>query len=643
MASSILSIGQSALAAAQVGLSTVGHNIANAATPGYNRQTVIQGAALPQNMGYGFVGQGTEINEIRRVYSEYLGSQVNTAQSSKSQLDSNYAQITQIDNLLADPTAGLSPALQDFFAGVQSLSARPDAAASRQAVLSTGAGLATRFQGLQGRLDEIEQGVNAQIKSSVGVINSYAKNIAQLNDSINRAESVTNGKAANDLRDQRDQLVADLSKEVKVSVVPQDGKYSIFIGNGQPLVQGAQTFTLLAITSPTDPGRTEVGYTVGGQTVALNDRDIGGGKLGGLLDFRNNTLDSAQNSLGRVAIGLSESFNRQHQLGQDLNGALGGNFFTPATIVPTSSSANTGTAALSASITNAGALTTSDYQVRFDGTNYTLKRLSDNTQLSSTTLAAAQTAAGVEGFTFAIASGTPSAGDEFAIRPTASGASNFRVALTDVAKIATAAPVRSSATASNLGTGKITAASVNTTTPPTPPVNVNLQQPVTITFTSATTYNVTGTGTGLPATGVSYTAGANVSYNGWTVQLSGAPQTSDSFTVGPNTGGIGDGRNAVLLGGLQSVNTIANGTTSYQGAYAQLVSLVGNKTKELDVTSSAATKLFTQARQSQQAESGVNLDEEAANLLRYQQAYQAAGKVMQMASQLFEVLLSIGR
>lgn len=638
MASNILSIGQSALAAAQVGLSTTGHNIANASTPGYNRQIVIQGSAIAQNFGFGFLGQGTEINDIRRIYSSYLGTQVNNAQSANSQLSTYYKQITQIDNVLADPTAGLSPALQGFFSGVQGLSAHPDDAASRQAVLSSAEALASRFQSLQGRIDEIGQGVNSQIAASVTSINSYAQRISALNDSIDRAQSVTDGKGANDLLDQRDQLVAELSKEVGVSVVEQGTRYSIFIGNGQPLVLGVQTFNLKALQSPTDPSRIDVGYTVGGTTVAFNEREISSGKLGGLLEFRSTTLDTAQNSLGRVAIGLAATFNDQHRLGQDQNGVLGTNFFSSATITPSSSANNTGTAVLNAAITDPNLLTTSDYQIKYDGTNYILSRVPSNTQLSATTLAAAQTAATSEGFSFSIASGTPAAGDTFKIRPTATGASGFSVALTDIANIATAAPIRSSAATANLGTGKITAGSVNTPPPP----NANLQQPIKITFTSATTFDVTGTGTGLPATGVSYTPGADITYNGWTVQISGAPTANDTFSIDPNTNGKGDSRNVLALGKLQSANTLANGTTSYQGAYAQLVSLVGNKAHEMDVTSSAAEKLYAQAYQAQQSESGVNLDEEAANLLRYQQAYQAAGKVMQMASQLFDVLLSIG-
>ena len=631
MASNILSIGQSALAAAQAGISTTGNNIANAVTPGYSRQVVVQSAALPQNYGYGFLGQGTQIDTVKRIYNEFQATQIRATQSAKSGLDSYYAQIQQVDNMLADPSAGLSPALQGFFKGVQDLAANPASVPSRQAALSAGQSLAARFQGLNDQLDQMNQGVNSQIASSVNVINTYAQKIAQLNDSITQAQGAANGQPANGLLDQRDQLMLDLSKEIKATVVKQDdGKYNVFIGNGQPLVIGNQTFALKTTVAPTDPTRTEVAYATNGNTVIMGENSLTGGRLGGLLDFRSQTLDSAQNALGRVAIGLASTFNAQHRLGQDLNGNLGGDFFTVASPRVSASTTNIGTGALTASISNASALTASDYRLNFDGSNYQLTRMTDG---AVTTFAAfPQT---IDGVSLSL-TGAPAAGDSFLIRPTVEGAKAFNVAISDTSLIAAAAPIRSAAISTNTGTGSISAGSVNAPPPP----NANLQQPVTITFTSATTFDVSGTGTGNP-TGVIYTPGANITYNGWSVQIAGAPASGDKFTISSNTGGAGDSRNALLLGALQTSNTLAGGTTTYQGAYSQLVSSVGNKTNELNVSSTATGNLLTSTVQAQQSESGVNLDEEATNLLRYQQAYQAAGKVMQIASKMFDVLLTL--
>ncbi len=644
MASNILSIGQSALAAAQAGISTTGNNIANAATPGYSRQVVVQSAALPQNYGYGFLGQGTQIDTVKRIYNDFQASQVRATQSTNSSQSTYATQMQQVDNMLADPSAGLSPALQDFFKGVQDLAANPASAPSRQATLSSGQSLATRFQGLNDQLTQMNQGVNSQIASSVGVINTYAQKIAQLNDAITLAQGAANGQPANDLLDQRDQLMMDLSKEINATVVKQDdGKYNVFIGNGQPLVIGNQTFALKTTVSPTDPGHTEVAYATNGNTVIMGENSLTGGNLGGLLAFRSQSLDPAQNALGRVAIGLASTFNAQHRLGQDLNGNMGGDFFTVASPRVTASTANAGTGALTATISNASALTASDYRLNFDGTNYNLARVTNGvvTPISSSSTFPA----GVDGVSLSLA-GTMVAGDSFLIRPTVDGAKAFGVAISDTSLIAAAAPIRTAAVSTNTGTGGISAGTVDAAYPSTP-----LATTVTLSFTSSTNLNastaVTVTSGGTSATyaagaSVPYTAGATMSFGGISFTLNGAPASGDSFTIDPNTGGVGDNRNALLLGALQTSNTLAGGTTTYQGGYSQLVSSVGNKTNELNVSSTASGNLLTSMVQAQQSVSGVNLDEEATNLLRYQQAYQAAGKVMQIASQLFNTLLTLG-
>jgi flagellar hook-associated protein 1 FlgK len=644
MASNILSIGQSALAAAQVGMSTTGHNIANASTPGYNRQVVVQGAAMSQNFGFGFLGQGTEISTVKRIYNEYLGVQVQSAQTAKSALDGYYAQIKQIDNLLSDPVAGLSPILQDFFGGIHELASNPSSMPARQSVLSTAESLASRFHSLAGRMEEIGQGVNSQILSSVSVINTYAQQIAGLNDAIGRAQRAT-GQPPNDLLDQRDQLIVDLNKEIKTTVVKQnDGDYNVFIGNGQPLVVGLKTSTLANVASPTDPGKIEVAYRASDGSLAIvGEAGFVGGKLGGLLEFRAKSLEPAQNALGRVAIGLATTFNAQHQLGVDLQGAAGGAVFTLASPVATASTNNdpASTAVVSASISDANALTTSDYRLNYDGSAYTLIRLPDGSPIP---VADGDT---VDGITLSL-TGTPVAGDSFVIRPTVNGASGFGVAITDPARLAAAAPILTGTGSANTGSASISAGTVDSIyTPLGFPVTLEYDQTnnvLNVSPATAVTVTAGGVSTVYAAGGpVPYTPGATLSFGGVSFALSGAPANGDTFTVGPNTGGVGDNRNALLLGALQSANTLGNGSANFQGAYSQFVSQVGNKTRELEVTSSAAGKLLAEVTQSLQNESGVNLDEEATNLLRYQQAYQAAAKLMQVASDMFDMLLTIGR
>jgi flagellar hook-associated protein 1 FlgK len=544
MATSILSIGQSALTAAQVGINTTGHNIANAATPGYNRQVVVQSAAQAQNFGFGFLGQGVDVTSVNRVYNEFLGNQVQSAQTTLSGLDSYYSQIQQIDSLLADPTIGLSAAIDGFFAGLQDVSSNPTSIPARETALSTAESLASSFQSLSGYFEDIERSLNGQIQASVSEINSLGAQIAQLNDAIGTAEGAT-GQPPNDLLDQRDQLLLELNKLVKVTVVEQGSDYNVFIGNGQPLVVGTTASSLATVASSTNPEKTEVAFLASnGSLIPLTGSALTGGELGGLLDFRTESLEPAQNELGLVAIGLADTFNTLHQSGYGLDGSTGNAFFTAGLPDVGEDSNNTGNAVIGAVISSTSALTTSDYTLQYDGANYTVTRLSDNTV---TTFASfPQT---IDGVTLNLASGAAAAGDSFLIRPTVNGASGFGVAITDPAQLAAA----------------------------------------------------------------------------------GAP------------GAVGDNSNALLLTGLQTSQTLGNGTLTYQDAYAQMVSQIANKTSELAMSSSVASSILSEATLAMQSESGVNLDEEAANLLRYQQAYQAAGKLMQIASDLFDVLLSIGR
>ena len=643
MGTSIYNIGVSGLNAAQVGLLTTGHNISNAATPGFNRQKIIQTTNTPQFTGAGFLGQGTSVQTIQRIYNQYLASQVTSSQARLSELNAYSTQIKQVDNLLADSSAGLSPALQDFFSGVNEVGANPSSIPSRQSMLSSAQALVARFQSLDTRLNEIRDGINTQIASTVTSINSYAGQIAEINQRIILAQAAGPGQPANDLLDQRDQLVADLNQQIQVSTVTQpDGSLSVFIGNGQPVVVGNQSFNLAAMPSPEDASRITVGISQAGGAVALPEALLTGGALGGLFGFRSGSLDTAQNALGRVALGLATDFNAQHRLGQDLNGVLGGNFFTvptPQVITPNNPANPAPTIApgtVSATVSSVSALTTSDYRLTSNGGgNYTLTRLSDNATLFS----AAALPQTVDGLTISVA-GQAANGATFLIQPTRAAAGTLAVAITDARNIAAAAPIRTAASLGNTGTASVSAGSVN----PPPPPNVSLLDTVSISFTGPGTFNVVDTTTATTlASGVAYAAGANISYNGWTVQISGTPAAGDVFTVSANSSGVSDNRNALLLAGLQTANTLAGGTANFQSAYAQIVSDVGNKDREIEVSSTAQENMLKQAQDAQQSLSGVNLDEEAANLIRYQQMYQASGKMIDVSSKLFDLLLGLGK
>lgn len=627
--SNLLSIGRTGLLAAQTGLATTGHNITNASVPGYTRQGIVQSTLPPLNQGVGYVGTGTQVAQIKRYYDDFLNKQVMNAQATQGSVDAYLSQISQIDNMMSDTTIGLSPALQDFFRGVQTANSTPSLQSARESMLSSGQSLAARFHEVSGRLQELQDGVNTTVTNTVNGINSYAAQIADLNNKIS-ALTTDPLNPPNDLLDQRDTLVRELNQQVKITVLPSDNNMlNITFGSGQPLVVGTSHLEMVAVQSPTDPGRLVVSYPATGRSTIVADDTFAGGALGGVLDFRRETLDRVQNEVGQLAAGLAQSFNEQHRLGQDLNGDLGGDFFTPLKGYVGYDARNSplSTAELDASITDARALTGMDYEVNFDGTQYTVTR-SDGIVTPIADPAVPQEIDGVT-YTF---TGAPQAGDRIQVRPTYTAAASFDVAITDYRKIALAAPVTTSVPSTNAGNGTITPGIVDEAYLGSP-----LTAPVTLTFTG-------GQITGFPdGSTVTYDEGAPLSFGGINFSISGTPAEGDTFIIGPNTSGVGDSRNGVLLAGLQTANILNNGTATFQGSYAATVNYVGNKTREMQVGAAASETAVDQARAAQQSVSGVNLDEEAADLLRYQQAYQAAGKVMQVAGQLFDTLLSIAQ
>lgn len=655
--SSLLAIGKTGLYAAQAALSTTGHNITNANVAGYSRQVVVQATSAALNTGVGFMGTGTQIAQIKRYSDDFLNTQVRNAQASSSGLESYYSQIKQIDNLLADTTSGLTPAMQGFFKGVQDMAANRASVPSRQAMLSNAESLATRLNGLDARLGEIREGVNSEIESSVTAINTYAQQIAKLNEQIGNYASSPQ-RPPNDLLDQRDQLVLELNKYVKATVLPGDNNsLTVSIGNGQPLVVGQDSFQLATMQSPTDLTRLEVGYQVGDKVSVLPDGALPGGKLGGVLDFRSNTLDKAQSQLGKIAIGLAFEFNRQHELGLDQNGEPGQKFFNEAPAYVGASIHNAQgdednpAAKLEAKVIDPSALTDNDYEVKFDKGEYKVFSLPDRKMVGSVAPDAVGDATlevgGVE-MTF---SNNARQGDTFLVRPTINGAADFKVLANDVSQIAAAAPIATSVPLTNTGTAKISEGKVDgnflTARPALPVTLVYDQQtgalggfPVGATVTVT---NSRGESSDMPADEVEFENGSTYQFSGISVTLTGAPGDGDKFEIAANNSGVGDTRNIAALGELQTKNIFKNGTATLQSSYAQMVSQVGNKTREVQINAEAGNALLAQAQGAHADVAGVNLDEEATNLIKYQQAYQAASKVMQIAGTIFDTLLSISR
>lgn len=546
---SIYSISVSALRSAQVGIATTGHNIANANTEGFRRQEIVQTSTLPMSTGNGFIGQGVNVSTVRRIYDATLERQVTQTESQSAYQDQFLQSIEQIDDILGDRTAGFSAVIQNFFTSWNELADDPSSTAARQAVLGAANTVSNSLNSMGDYLQSLQSGISSDITSLVGQVNSYSASIASLNESIKNVQ--TSGlQPPNDLLDQRDQIVSTLNRLVGVSVLKDaaTGDYNVFMAGNQ-LVAGSIARPLVAQASQYDPARIDV-FDPSGNTSLSSNAQIAG-QLGALLDYRSQVLDVTQNSFGRIAIAMADGINALHTTGRDAAGTLGLDFFTSPDTLPQvfPSADNSGSAAVTATINNAGQLTTSDYQLSFNGGNYTLTRLSDGQSWSDPNIATLATTA-AQGFALA-AGAAPDAGDTFLIRPTAAAASNVEVAISDPALIAAA---------------------------------------------------------------------------------SGASAAGD----------ILDNANALAIAALQSDRTLIAGNNTLESGYAALVSVVGNRTDGAKIGQKVQKNLLDQAKQAQQSASGVNLDEEAANLIKNQQAYQAAAQVIKTATTLFDTLLSIG-
>ncbi len=544
----ILGTALSGLMAFQRSLDTTSHNIANVNTEGYSRQRVELGTKPAELTSAGYIGQGVNAETVSRSYDQFISNQLTSSTAAFAETNTLSTLASQVDNIIANETTGLSPALNVFFNAVNDVASDPSSLPARQVMVSEAESLTQQFNALSSQFEGLRHQTNKQMQTTVDDINAFAENIAALNGKIVPDSSRTSGgQLPNDLLDQRDALVAKMAEKIGVSTLPQkDGSISVFIGNGQSLVLGANAAKLSLAGSSTDPGHKEI--LMGGQAIS---KQLNGGELSGVLKFRDEVLEPAQQQLGLVAAGFAIQFNAAHTAGFDLNGDAGTDMFslgTPALAVAvTPAPNNVGSITATYDPATLSQLTASDYQLSYDGSNFSLKRLSDN---AITTFAGSPPTT-ITGPGFNIATGaTVAANDSFLIRPTFDAAKKMTALITDPVKIAAAGT-----------TG--------------------------------------GSGSPIP----------------------------------------GDNTVALSLANLEKKSVLLGGKSTLNDAYGQLVSRVGTLTHAAKISGSAQETLLNQAKQSRENLAGVNLDEEAANLVKFQQSYQAAAKVISIASSLFDTLI----
>ena len=712
--SDVLSIGLSGTMASERRLATASHNIANANTRGFSRQRVEVDTRQPQLAGIGALGTGVQVTNIKRVHDDFVNSELRTNASIASNLQTNYEFTSQVDNMLADPNAGLAPVLHSFFNSINAVANDPSAQSARQVMIGEANALSERFKYLDNRFESLEKGTNETLKSHIKEVNDLAKAIADVNWKVVLAREVTQGEPS-DLLDQRERLLHQLSEKVVVrSNEQEDGALNVFIGNGQTLVLGKRHATLDLKANEHDPEQLEVVYQNQG-TNSVITQFMKGGSIGGLLDFRENMLKTAQNELGRIAIGVSKSFNDQHHKGMTLDNELGGDFFraidkdTPMTLP---SSTNDGDYELKTTISNTDNLTVSDYLLSFNAGIYTLVREKDDVVVGKFNSLPAEIES--EGLHIALERGTEiKNGDSFKIRPTNAAAREFAVKIERANDIAAASPVRVRKSINNMGDAKpslATVADINAPSftlkegtlspsvtirfidenhiellddqgrvipvqqlkdqskaiPATPGIpgepgtpatnaipaipasrataikslaegdlNENSEGKIPATLETAIYYD--------PAKGINLFPTPAGMAPGYNVQISGRAKAGDTFVVEFNKDAVGNNVNALELGELQRRPTLDNGTSNYNEVYSQLVSRIGSKTHELDVNKEAQNILYEQAKLQREAVSGVNLDEEAADLVRFQKAYEANAQVIGAASEMFDTLIGVLR
>ncbi len=440
--SNLFNLGRRGLSAAQMGLNVTGHNITNVNTPGFSRQQALVSTTRAQGTSAGWVGTGLQTDSVRRIYDNFLTGQVNSSTTNQAATSTYANQMSRVNNLMADRTVGVAPALSAFFEGVNAVASQPAEPAARQELLGRAQSLATQITNTNQFLQDQRESLNQQIETTVRQVNSLASRVNEINQQIQTARATVYGQPPNDLLDQRDQLITELNELVGVTVVEQGDRFNLAVGNGQTLLSGTQVYELQAVRSAADPSRLAVAYTTAsGASVELADNVIQGGQLGGLLHYRSDVLDPTQNELGRLALGLGLAFNAQHAQGGTLSGQAGGEFFNlgPSPRVAISNQRNDNPAGVSISYSMApeaaGELTLSDYEVSFASGEFTVTRLSDG-QTFQPTPANNLDGFAVDGIVFEAPSATPAEGDRFLVQPVRHAARDFGVSIQNPADIA---------------------------------------------------------------------------------------------------------------------------------------------------------------------------------------------------------------
>ncbi len=643
----IYNIASSALIANQLALDLTSQNIANVNTPGYSRQL-----PLFEERNLNIFASGVDVTGKQRLYDTFLEVDVRNNASLLNHTQSYYNFAVQVDDLLTNSTANLNSQFSDFFSSIQKANSDPANILNREVLLSQTQILTNRFHDLGTEVESKYTDNEIILNTTTEQINGYLDAIQNINLQVkNKSEGVTS------LLDKRKAIMEDLSELIGFSAIEQaDNTVGLFVGTGDSLISGSNVMHVVTLRNPADLTRIEIGIEKAAGPIQMT-KFITGGQLGGLLAYRNEILDTARNELGRIALTFSDQMNQQNQLGMDLNGNLGQLVYrdiNDASMIAAREIANqnnTGNGNIEVSITDLSALTSSDYTFRVAAGNmYTLVKEQDGTLVSSGSIGGLPSSINVDGLNITLQSGTFNDGDSYLLIPTREGARNLTLTLNDSAQFALASPVRAEADNANLGNGKIKGGLAVDTTNASFTTPGTLSPPIDIVFLSPTSYQLVDANTLAVIEGpIAYDPNIDNpifptpgSYDpGYRFDLTGKVNASDTFHLVYNTDGISDNRNGLQLDAIQNKEILKGNNSSIKQAYNQMTANIANKTYFAYVNQQANDMLHQQSLDRRDALSGVNLDEEAINLLKYQQAYQASAQLVHIANQMFESLLGI--
>ena len=642
--SALMSIGKTAMFANYAALQTVGNNIANANTVGYSRQDTQLADAPGQFTGSGFFGKGVTVTTVTRAYDKYLTTQAVGSSAVAAGDAARLDKLSQLENVFPIGSSGVGYAAGEFLNAFVDLSNNPSDSSARQVVLSQAQELASRFRAAGDQLSALQAGVTQDVKATVANVNSLAQQVAQLNAQI--AALKGNGQPPNQLLDQRDQLVSQIAGAINVTTIEaDDGSIGLFIGGGQSLVLGANANTLKAAPDSYDPAKVTLTMSEGPVNRLVPADSLGGGSLSGLLKFQNEDLGAAKNLLGQMAAAISGAVNTQQKLGLDLGqpAGAGAPIFSVGAPRVLGATTNSGTAVLSIAVDDSAQLQASDYEMSFDGTNYALTRSSDRTVVASgaTLTAALQSANGFQfdGVTLKLTGGSASNGDRFLLQPVANAAQNMQSVLASTKGIAAASPFTGSIGVDNTGTATI--ASLSAVNP-----SYNGALSADITFTSAAGDYAWTLSDGSAGIGT-WTSGTPIGLNGFELNLVGVPKSGDTISIVPTVSVAANNGNALAFTRLAQAGIVAPAggagsgaaSQSITDAYASALANIGVRVQGGKTAASISSAVASQAESARANKAGVNLDEEAAKLIQYQQSYQAAAKILQVAQAIFDTML----